>query len=128
MRGEVGMAQCDEGYLCEVCGEEVEDLRDSDLYLRFVLGEVDPETLHTAPERHLRCNPVLAQFIVAEGFEPVEVAGPFARSGLDPEFVAEEQRRVTAGYLRLLQVFRESSDLRITEYPLPGVADRWRRG
>lgn len=121
------MALCDEGYLCDVCGGEVENLTDSDLYLRYVLGEVDPETLHVADERHLRCNPTLTQFIVAEGFPPVAVAGPFAKAELDPEFVAEEERRVTAGYLRLLEIFRTARDLPISQYPLPGVAERWGR-
>ena len=72
------MAVCEQGYLCDVCGLEVETIDESDLYLRYVLGEVDPETLHVSPERHLRCNPTLAQFIVAEGFEPVVVEGSFA--------------------------------------------------
>src|SRR3954462_4924723 len=100
------MARCEEGYLCEVCSKDVEEITDSDLYLRFVLGEVDPETLHISPERHIRCNPTLAQFIVADGFEPVVVAGPFGKVGLDPEFVAEEEARVTRGYLRLGEVSR----------------------
>ena len=78
------MAICDQGYLCEVCREEVEAIDDSDLYLRFVLGEVDPETLHVSPERHLRCNPTLAQFIVAEGFEPVGSNGLFAKARARP--------------------------------------------
>ena len=43
------MALCEQGYLCEVCGEEVETIDESDLYLRYVLGEVDPETLHVSP-------------------------------------------------------------------------------
>ena len=42
------MARCERGYLCEVCGGEVEELTESDLYLRYVLGEVDPELLHQA--------------------------------------------------------------------------------
>ena len=29
------MARCDQGYLCDVCGDEVENIRESDLYLRF---------------------------------------------------------------------------------------------
>ena len=33
------MAKCEEGYLCEVCGCDVEEISDSDLYLRFVIGE-----------------------------------------------------------------------------------------
>ena len=119
------MAQCERGYLCEVCGEEVEDLTESDLYLRYVLGEVDPEKLHVAPERHIRCNPTLAQFIVVDGFESVVVAGYFGKADLDPEFVASEQARVTQGYMRLKDVFG-TEGLPITEYPLPGVMDRWR--
>jgi hypothetical protein len=96
----------------------------SDLYLRYVLGEVDPETLHTTPERHIRCNPTLAQFIVAEGFAPVIVEGPFAKGELDPEFVAQEEARVTRGYLRLREILED--ELPITEYPLPGVMERWK--
>jgi hypothetical protein len=118
------MARCEQGYLCEVCGGEVEDLTESDLYLRFVLGEVDPETLHLAPERHIRCNPTLAQFIVDEAFPPVIVDGPFGKEGLDSEFVAGEEARVTAGYRRLREVFAQEG-LPITEYPLPGVMWRW---
>lgn len=120
------MARCEQGYLCEVCGEEVEDVTQSDLYLRYVLGEVDPETLHVAPERHILCNPTLAQFIAAEGFEPVVVEGYFGKASLDPQFVAEEEARVTAGYARLKEVFL-TEGLPITEYPLPGVMDRWIR-
>jgi hypothetical protein len=113
------MAQCDQGYLCEVCGQEVEDLIDSDLYLRYVLGEVDPERLHLLPERHIRCNPVLAQFIVDSGFDPVRVGGAFSKAELAPEFVAAEETRVTQGFLRLQEVLRLG--LPIHEYPLPSV-------
>lgn len=117
------MARCEQGYLCEVCGKDVEDLTESDLYLRYVLGEVDPETLHVRPERHITCNPTLAQFIVAEGFAPVVVEGPFGKAGLDPEFVAEEEARVTRGYLRLREL--PGLGLPITEYPLPEARARW---
>lgn len=117
------MALCDEGYLCEVCGRDVEDLTQSDLYLRYVLGEVDPETLHVRPERHLTCNPSLAQFIVAADFPPVTAEGYFAKSALDPDFVAAEEVRVTRGYLRLLELM--TVDLPIVEYPLPEFRARW---
>ena len=50
------MAKCDEGYLCEVCGDDVGAMTDSDLYLRYVIGMLDPEVLHTTRERHQRCN------------------------------------------------------------------------
>ena len=119
------MAQCEQGYLCDVCGEDVEDVTVSDLYLRYVLGEVDPETLHLAPERHIRCHSTLAQFIVDETFEPVIVEGPFAKSELDPEYVAQEEARITTGYRRLREVFSVEG-MPITEYPLPEVMERWK--
>jgi hypothetical protein len=117
------MARCEQGYLCEVCGEEVEDLTQSDLYLRFVLGEVDPERLHQLPERHLRCNPALAQFIVDPGFPPVSVTGAFAKSELDAEFVAAEESRVTRGFKRLQSL--PGLGLAIVDYPLPEIRSRW---
>ena len=117
------MAVCEQGYLCEVCGGDVADLTESDLYLRFVLGEIDPESLHVQPERHIRCNPTLAQFIVAEGFAPVVVDGFFGKAQLDPAFVAAEEARVSRGYLRLFALCEQ--ELPITEYPLPEVRARW---
>lgn len=111
------MARCERGYLCEVCGAEVEELTESDLYLRYVLGEVDPELLHKVPERHIRCNPVLAQFIVLPGWTPVTIEGVFAKTQLDPQFVAVEESRVTLGYLRLQELGRLG--LPIHDYPLP---------
>lgn len=98
-------------------------MSESDLYLRFVLGEVDPERLHELPERHLRCNPVLAQFIVAPEFPPVSVDGPFSKSELDPEFVASEESRVSRGYRRLCELTRLG--VPIVEYPLPENRARW---
>ena len=65
------MARCDEGYLCEVCGTDVAAIAESDLYLRYVLGEVPLEQLHLLPERHIRCNPGLAQYIVDADFAAV---------------------------------------------------------
>ena len=65
------MAGCERGYLCTVCGREVEEITDSDLYLRYVLGEAEWDELNRAAERHIRCNPVLAQFVVDPSFEPV---------------------------------------------------------
>jgi hypothetical protein len=118
------MARCEQGYLCEVCGEDVEDLTESDLYLRYVLGEVDPERLHLLPERHIRCNPVLAQFIVDSGFAPVTATGPFAKTELDAEFVAGEESRVTRAFQRLQSL--PGSGLAVVDYPLPEGIERWR--
>jgi len=110
------MALCDEGYLCEVCGEEVEELTESDLYLRYVLGDVDPSRLHQLQERHIRCNPILAQFIVDPRFAPLELSGPFSKAELAHEFVVAEELRVSRGYARLQEV-RELG-LTIDQYPL----------
>jgi hypothetical protein len=113
------MAKCDEGYLCEVCGQDVAELTDSDLYLRYIIGMLDPEVLHTTAERHIRCNPALAQYIVADNFPSVAVEGPFDKRTLDPQFVAEREALVTRGWRRLKEVAR--SGIPIIEYPLPDV-------
>jgi len=112
------MAGCERGYLCTVCGQEVEEITDSDLYLRYVLGEVEWDSLNRAPERHIRCNPILAQFIVDAMFDPVSDAGAFSKVHLDPQFVKTEEERVTRGYLRLRELAK--TNLPLAEYPLPG--------
>ena len=121
------MARCEQGYLCEVCGGDVEDITDSDLYLRYVLGDLNPEELHLARERHIRCNPVLAQFIVAHGFMPVHCENALAKQNLDPTFVTQEETRVTRGWRRLQEI-PTLALATIQEYPLPEVIARWKRG
>ena len=116
------MAKCDEGYLCDVCGQDVPNITESDLYLRYVTGMIDAETLHTTSERHIRCNPTLAQFIVDAKFPPVKVEGDFAKANLDPQFVGDREQLLTRGYLRLLELAKV--DLPIADYPLP----EFRRG
>lgn len=113
------MAKCDEGYLCDVCGSDVESLVDSDLYLRYVVGMLDPETLHTTRERHIRCNPVLAQFIVDDDFPPIAVEGEFDKRRLDAAHVRERETLVTRGYRRLKEL--AGLDLPIIDYPLAEV-------
>jgi hypothetical protein len=125
-RGAPGMAKCDEGYRCEVCGDDVDGIAESDLYLRYVIGMVDPETLHTQPERHIRCNPTLAQFVVDEGFEPVVVEGPFDKRQLDAEFVEQREELVTRGWRRL-QELSGRAETAIINYPIPEVRERLRR-
>src|SRR5438309_8467245 len=95
------MALCEEGYLCDVCGGDVEEITDSDLYLRYVLGEVPPEQLHVGRERHIRCNPATAQFITDPAFAPVRHEGAFAKESLDPAYVAEQEEKVTRAWRRL---------------------------
>lgn len=110
------MARCDEGYRCEVCGRDVEAITESDLYLRYVLGEVPLERLHLQRERHIRCNPALAQFIVDAGFEPVQCDGPFGKQSLDVDYVRTEEERVTAGWRRLQAI--PTRGWTIAEYPI----------
>ncbi len=115
------MAKCDEGYRCEVCGGDVEAIIDSDLYLRYVLGEVPLEMLHRLRERHIRCNAALAQYITDPAFVSVGCPGPFSKSELDPAFVLDEERRVTRGWRRLQAIPRLG--LTVLEYPLSVTPD-----
>jgi hypothetical protein len=116
------MAKCDEGYLCSVCQGDVAEITDSDLYLRYVIGLLDPELLHVTPERHIRCNPLLAQFIVADDFEPMLADGEFSKAKLHPDFVRERERLVTRGWQRLKEL-RALGEVSILEYPLPEVIE-----
>jgi hypothetical protein len=119
------MARCETGYLCDVCGGDVEEITDSDLYLRYVLGEVPPEKLHAIRERHVRCNPTVAQFIVDPGFAPVRCEGAFAKEHLDAEYVRQEEARVTRAWRRLQEL--PSLGVPLTEYPLPEVREATRQ-
>jgi hypothetical protein len=116
------LAKCEEGYLCDVCGGDVETITESDLYLRFVIGMVDPETLHTTSERHIRCNPALAQFIMDSEFPPVVLDGDFDKRKLDKMFCQQREELVTRGWRRLREI--EGQELSILEYPLPEVRER----
>lgn len=115
------MAKCDEGYLCDVCGQDVALLTQSDLYLRYIVGLLDPEVLHTTPERHIRCNPELAQYIVADDFEPVFREGPFDKRKLDPTFVLQQEKLISRGWRRLNEL--ATLDVPIIDYPLPEVLE-----
>ncbi len=111
------MAKCDEGYLCEVCGKAVEDMAESDLYLRYVIGEIRYQQLISHPERHIRCNPTQAQFIVDDAFEPVVVEGPIYKRQLDSDSVHVLEERASRGWLRLQRVAQLG--IPIEQYPLP---------
>jgi hypothetical protein len=111
------MARCEQGYLCGVCGEEVADVTVSDLYLAYVLGEVPPEELHLHPDRHIRCNPERAQYIVDPAFPPVLCDGFFDKRLLDPDYVRGEEERVTHAWRRLQEI--PALGLAIIDYPLP---------
>ena len=120
------MAACDTGYICDVCGKDVEAIVESDLYLRYIMGEVSPLDLPKQRERHIRCNPVLAQFIVDNDFQPVAVEGEFDKRQLDAAHVRERESLVTRGYRRLSEIAH--LDLPIIDYPLPEVRAKLERG
>ncbi len=120
------MARCERGYLCDVCGKEVAEIADSDLYLSFILGLVDARALLSRPERHIRCNPVQAQFIVDERFPRVIAEGAFDKRGLDPEFVRVQEVLLTRGWRRLQEV--RGLQIPISEYPLEEVRQRRANG
>jgi hypothetical protein len=109
-----------------VCGQDVEAITESDLYLRYVLGEVDPLTLPKSPERHIRCNPAAAQYIVDAAFEPALCTGLFAKENLDATFVREQEERLTRAWRRLQEI--PTLGIAIPDYPLPEVLARWRGG
>lgn len=119
------MAKCEQGYLCDVCGKDVEDITDSDLYLRYIIGEVRPDQLHRTPDRHIRCNPALAQFIVDPAFEPVSALGAFSKKELDPAYVLQQETLVTRAWRRLQEI--PASPVHIIDYPLPEIRERWQR-
>ena len=66
-----------------------------------------------------RCNPTLAQYIVADEFEAVVIEGPFDKRQLDAEYVRERERLITRGWKRLKEV--TALGVPIIEYPLPEV-------
>jgi hypothetical protein len=111
------MAQCDEGYGCDRCGEYVEDVQESELYLRYVLGAVPLDELPREPERHLRCSPELAQFIVDEGFPPVRCDDPaLDKRNLPPEVRSRQERVLTLAWRRLQEV--RALGIPVDLYPL----------
>ncbi|MBI2806835.1 MAG: hypothetical protein HYX68_17790 [Planctomycetes bacterium] len=118
------MAACDQGYLCDVCGEDVAAITESDLYLRYIMGEVNPLELPRQRERHIRCNPALAQYIVDPAFEPIVCASMFAKVNLDAQFVSQQEELVTCAWRRLQAI--PTLGIAIPEYPLPEVLDKWR--
>jgi hypothetical protein len=110
------MARCEQGYVCDVCGREVEGITESDLYLGYVLGEVPAEELPRRPERHIACNPERAQYIVDPAFAAVSCEGAFDKRSLDAAYVDAEEARVTRGWRRLQDI--PSLGIPITDYPL----------
>lgn len=94
----------------------MKSITESHLYLRYVIGEIDSRALLSVPEKHIRCDPDLAQFIVDEKFEAVISDGPFDKRFLDQEHVTQRETLVTKGWKRLREVVKQK--IPINEYPL----------
>jgi len=116
---------CDTGYMCDVCGSDVDAIIDSDLYLRYIMGDVSPLALPKQRERHIRCNPTLAQYVVDPGFEPIACEGMFAKANLDADYVHQQESLVTRAWQRLQEI--PTAAVAIPFYPLPEVLDKWRK-
>lgn len=102
----------------------MEHIGQSDLYLRFVTGQISSQELLSSPERHLQCNPVVAQFIVDPQFSTVVVEGPFCKGELDSEQVRQQEELTTRGWRRLIELEAIAKTLPVHLYPLPEVIER----
>ena len=111
------MANCDEGYNCDRCGEYVETVQVSELYLRYVLGAVPVDELPREPERHIRCAPEFAQFILDDEFEPVVCDDAALDKRRLPDELRERQEQLFTRAWRRLQEVRELG-IAVDEYPL----------
>ena len=112
-----GVAGCDKGYYCDRCDGYVENVRESELYLRFVIGAVPHDRLRTEPERHIRCTPEFAQFIVDDAFEPVTCDEPAIDKRNLPEDVRGRQEALfTRAWRRLQEV--AGAAIPVEDYPL----------
>ena len=121
------MAKCDEGYLCDLCGGDVAEIWESDIYLRYVIGLLDPEQLHIVKERHIRCNPAVAQFIIDPAFEPIVCAGDFDKRLLDAEYVRQREALLTRGWQRLREIAAMTEEISLLDYPLPEIREKMQR-
>ena len=111
------MANCDEGYNCDRCGEYVENIKVSELYLRYVLGAVPQDELLKEPERHIRCSPEFAQFIVDREFAPVVCDDPaLDKRKLPADVRARNEEIFTRAWRRLNEV--ANSPVPVDEYPI----------
>ena len=116
------MANCDEGYNCDRCGKYVDNVKVSELYLRYVLGVVPAEELPREPERHIRCTPEFAQYIVHADFEPIACDDPALDKRTLPADVRRRQEKLFTRAWRRLQTVA-NSNLAVDEYPLPDLVN-----
>ena len=114
------MAKCDEGYLCDVCGQDVAELTDSDLYLRYIIGLLDPEVLHTTKRAPHPLQPDARPVHRRRRFRAGRRRRPVRQTPARPQrSSANRKRLITRGWHRLKEV--ASLGIPIIEYPLPEV-------
>ena len=114
------MAQCDTGYFCQVCGEYVENIFTSELYLRFVMGRVPFKELFSSPDAHIWCNANLDQYITDPEYRPPTRRKPRTdKSSLEPAVVAQREDLTSRAWSRLQEV--AGLGLPVEDYPLPEV-------
>ena len=110
------MANCDEGYNCDRCGKYVENVKESELYLRYVIGAVPEEELPREPERHIRCGTEFAQYIIDPEFPPVSCDDDAVDKRKQPEDVrARNEALFTNAWRRLQEV--AANAVPVSEYP-----------
>jgi hypothetical protein len=111
------MSNCDEGYNCDRCGKYVENIRESELYLRYVIGAVPHAELPREPERHIRCAPEFAQYIVDPAFEavPCEDAA-LSKQGLPEDVRVRQEELFTKAWLRLQELAEDGTP--VDQYPM----------
>jgi hypothetical protein len=114
------MAECDSGYRCRICGVPVDEIIESELYLRYVLCDVQIDQLADTPEAHVWCNGNLAQFIVDPAFDhPIKVDPEHDKSAMDDATRRLVESVVTRAWKRLQWL--PESGLDVTRYPLEDV-------
>lgn len=114
------MAECDQGYHCRICGDYVESIVDSEIYLRYVFRDLLFEDLSSVHEAHIWCNGNLAQYITDPRFDkPIHVDPEHDKAGKDPQECRFIERLITRAWQRL-QTLPESG-LDVTQYPLEDV-------
>ena len=100
-----------------VCHEPVDTMPESELYLRYVLGEFPAERLQAMPDRHLRCNPEIGQFVENADFPSMTDDDPLTdRRRMDPAAARARADLVTRAWLRLREI--PALGLALAEMPL----------
>ena len=86
------MAALRRSYLCEVCGQDVAVVTDSDLYLRYVLARCHWNACTASRSGTWAATRPPPSTFVDAAFSLVSVPGDFGKASLDPAFVGPKRR------------------------------------